>query len=314
MTLSHIHLLLNHVPTIGTVVVLGLLLLGFLRRNEHLKHVGLEVLFIVSLLTMPAYISGIGAYREIRDIEGVANLVSDVVIREHQDAALWAFGALNLAGFVGWVALWQGRRRGRPSQGVVAATFVLLVLSLAIMARAANIGGEIRHPEIHGAAEAAALAERTFIVGAINQYMTNDSPWAWPAAESVHFLGMSLSLGVLLAVNLRLLGVMRRVPFQQIHRLLPWGMLGFGVNLATGMVFVVAQPGQYVESAIFYWKVGFLLVAGANFLFLTVFGRGWAPGNFTPNIGDKFVALGSIVAWFGIVYAGRMLPFLGNAF
>ena len=62
------------------------------------------------------------------------------------------------------------------------------------------------------------------------------STWAWPAAEAVHFLGLCLSFGVLLAVNLRILGVMRQIPFADVHRLLPWGMLGFGANLITGDV------------------------------------------------------------------------------
>ena len=105
-------------------------------------------------------------------------------------------------------------------------------------------------------------------------YMVN-SPWAWPAAETVHFLGLSLSFGVLLAVNLRILGVMRQVPFADVHRLLPWGMLGFGANLITGMLFFIGQPKQYIDSAPFYWKVVFLMIAGANFLYLTVFKKAW---------------------------------------
>ena len=102
-----------------------------------------------------------------------------------------------------------------------------------------------------------------------------NSPWVWPASETVHFLGLSLSFGVLLAVNLRILGVMRRVPFADVHRLLPWGMLGFGANLITGMLFFVGQPKQYIDSAPFYWKVVFLMIAGANFLYLTVFNKAW---------------------------------------
>jgi hypothetical protein len=35
INLAHLHLLLNHIPTVGTVVALGLLLLAFARRNEH---------------------------------------------------------------------------------------------------------------------------------------------------------------------------------------------------------------------------------------------------------------------------------------
>ena len=103
-----------------------------------------------------------------------------------------------------------------------------------------------------------------------------NSSWAWPASETVHFLGLSLSFGVLLAVNLRILGVMKQVPFADVHRLLPWGMLGFGANLITGMLFFVGQPKQYIDSAPFYWKVVFLMIAGANFLYLTVFRKAWA--------------------------------------
>ena len=102
-----------------------------------------------------------------------------------------------------------------------------------------------------------------------------NSPWVWPASETVHFLGLSLSFGVLLAVNLRILGVMRQVPFADVHRLLPWGMLGFGANLITGMLFFIGQPKQYIDSAPFYWKVVFLMIAGANFLYLTVFKKAW---------------------------------------
>ena len=55
---AHLHLLLNHVPTVGSVVALGLLILALVRRNEHLKHAGLEVLFAIAVLTLPVYMSG----------------------------------------------------------------------------------------------------------------------------------------------------------------------------------------------------------------------------------------------------------------
>jgi hypothetical protein len=310
VTLSHLHLLLNHVPTVGAVVALGLLLLAFVRRNEHLKHVGLEVLFLIAVVTVPVYISGAAAHRELR---GMAEF-SETAVRAHQDAAMWGLAVMELAGFAAWIALWQFRRRGGAARGVVPATLGLLVVALAVMAWAANLGGEIRHPEIRAGAAAATEGTRQFIAPAIGQYMTNESPWAWPAAEAVHFLGMSLSIGVLLAVNLRILGVMRQVPFADVHRLLPWGMLGFGVNLVTGMLFFVASPGQYVQNVPFYWKVAFLMVAAANFLYLTVFGKAWAPGGFQARLADKVMAVSSIAAWLGILYAGRMLPFLGNAF
>jgi hypothetical protein len=308
VTLTHLHLLLNHVPTLGSVVALGLLLLAFARRNEHLKQVGLEVLFIIAILTLPLYITGAAAHRELRDQADV----SDIAIRIHQDVALAGFTITEFAGFVAWMALWQYGRYGRASRGLVPVVTLLLLASLGVMARAANLGGEIRHPEIRAAA-IADIDKEQFVAAAISRYMTN-STWAWPAAETVHFLGFTLSIGVLVAVNLRILGVMRNVPFADLHRLLPWGMLGFGVNLITGMLFFVGQPAQYVANAPFYWKVVFLVIAGANFLYLTVFRKGWATGGMYSSPADKVMAVSSIVAWLAVLYAGRMLPFLGNAF
>jgi hypothetical protein len=187
------------------------------------------------------------------------------------------------------------------------------------MARAANLGGEIRHPEILDGATIPAVDPQAFLATAISDVMVN-SPWVWPAAETIHFLGLSLSIGVLLAVNLRILGAMKSVPFAEVHRLLPWGMLGFGANLITGMMFFVGQPAQYLASSPFYWKIVFLMVAGANFLYLTVFGRAWAregpdaTTRFDASLADKAMAVGSIVAWLAVLYAGRMLPFIGRSF
>ena len=315
MNFAHLHLVLNHVPTVGAAAALGLLLLAFVRRNEHLKHAGLEVLFVIAVLTLPVFVSGVAAHQEMR---GRTDISMDAV-RIHQDAALIGFTVMEFAGFVAWVALWQCRRRDSAGRGVVPAATVLLVVALGIMGRAANLGGDIRHPEIR-AAGAAAPAEgdpKRFMTSAIARVAVYSS-WAWPAAESVHFLGLSLSFGVLLAVNLRVLGVIRQIPFADVHRLLPWGMLGFGANLITGMFFFV-QSAQYTSSALFYWKIIFLMIAGANFLYLTVFGKAWrrtegGDARFDASLADKAMAVLSIAAWLAVLYAGRMLPFLGRSF
>jgi uncharacterized membrane protein len=332
INVAHLHLLLNHVPTVGTVVALGLLLLAIIRQNEHLKHAGLEVLFAIAVVTLVAYMSGVAAHQKLRDQPGV----SDNAIRVHHDAALAGFTVLEFAGFAAWIALWQTRRRGGAVPGLVPVVTVLTVVSLALLARAANLGGEIRHPEIRAdltdgvadpadhlrqgsgesrqSGEEADVPER-FVTTAISTYMVN-STWAWPAAETVHFLGLSLSFGVLLAVNLRILGVMKRVPFADVHRLLPWGMLGFGANLITGMLFFIGQPRQYIDSAPFYWKVVFLMIAGANFLYLTVFKKAWTvdADGWDASLADKAMAVSSLFAWLAVLYGGRMLPFIGHAF
>jgi len=307
--LEHVHLLLNHVPTVGSVIALGLLIAAFIRRDEGLKLVGLEVLFAIALLTLPAYMTGVAAFTKLRNQPGV----SETAMRLHQDVALYGFSWMMLAGFIGWVALWQARRHGAAARGLVPAATVLLIVSLVVMARAANLGGDIRHPELGGIT--AHINTADFLASKISDVMVN-SPWAWPASETVHFLGLSLTFGVLLAINLRVLGAMKRVPFSDVHRLLPWGMLGFGLNLITGMLFFVGQPKQYIDSSPFYWKIEFLMIAGANFLYLTVFRKAWAADRspWTARSFDKAMAYVSMFAWLAALYCGRMLPFIGHSF
>jgi len=306
---AHLHLVLNHVPTLGAFVAVGLLLMALIRRNEALQQIGLEVLFIIALVTLPVFVTGAAARPALKN--GPA--FSDMAVRSHLDAAIAGFTVIELAGFAAWLALFQSSRRGRASRALVTTATLLLVVALLLMGRAATLGGEIRHPEMLTAeASTATIDPNQFLASRISEYMVN-SWWAWPAAETVHFLGLSLSIGVLLAVNLRILGVMRHVPFGDVHRLLPWGMLGLGVNLVTGMLFFVGQPGQYIRNAPFHWKIIFLVIAGANFLYLTVFKKGFTD-RYDPNLAEKAMAVASIASWLIVLYAGRMLPYLGNAF
>ncbi|RPH56308.1 MAG: hypothetical protein EHM89_15680, partial [Acidobacteria bacterium] len=59
--------------------------------------------------------------------------------------------------------------------------------------------------------------------------------WVWAIVESVHFLGLCLLVGAIGTFDLRLLGLVRRVPIAAVHRLIPWGLLGFAINIATGV-------------------------------------------------------------------------------
>ena len=309
---AHLHLLLNHVPTVGLAIGLGLLLLAYLRRSDHLKHASLEVLFVIALLTFPAYLSGVAAQAHIQDRPEVSAFTMEV----HHDAALLAFVFMEITGLFAWLGLWQYRRAGGPLRSTMGAVLLLSVVTMALMALAGNVGGEIRHPEILPSQVLAEAGPSTaWLKSSDISAVVTGYPWVWPAAETLHFIGMCMAFGVLLMVNLRILGMMRAVPFSSVHRLLPWGILGFGLNMITGMLFFIAASGQYVENYAFYWKVLLMGLAGANFLYLTVFDKTYAlgPGRDAGAL-DKLVAVLALGTWVGVIYWGRMLPFLGNAF
>ena len=142
-----------------------------------------------------------------------------------------------------------------------------------------------------------------------------DRNWVWPASEALHFIGLWLILGIILIVNLRLLGFMRDVPYSAVHRLLPWAALGLLINVVTGMTFVTATPDQYGENIAFLWKIVFLMIAGLDLLYITVFEGPWhVEAGQNPPLRVKIAGATAIIGWVGVMYFGRMLPFLGNAF
>jgi uncharacterized membrane protein len=311
--LAHLHLLLNHFPTIGTILGLALLLLGFVRRNDHLKKVSFEVFFLIALATLPVYESGVAAQEALKGQSGV----SETAIATHQDAALLAFMLMAITGAAAWLGLWQYRRIGRPTTATVSAVLVLSVITVALMARAANIGGDIRHPEILGGQYSSGTeTEATaWLTSASIKTFVLEHPWVWPTCETLHFLGMSLMFGVLMIVNLRLLGWMKAMSFAAVHRLLPFGILGFGINFVTGMLFFIGAPEQYTQNVAFHWKMVLLELAGLNFLVLTVFEGAWMlPAGAEAPLSDKLLAASALVLSVGVMYFGRMLPFIGNAF
>jgi hypothetical protein len=315
MTLAHVHILLNHFPTIGMIVAMGLFGLSLIWKSDDVKRASLAILFGLDVMTIAVYISGNAAWQEISALPGV----SKAAVAAHQDGALLAFAVMQLTGIAAWLGLWQYRRIARISKGIQGTVLVLGLLTLVLMSNAANIGGEIRHPEILTQADAAGRngagpARGLIDAGALGTYVTGQ-PWMWPTCETLHFVGLSLLLGVVLAVDLRMLGVMKNVSFMTLHRLLPWGILGFGINVLTGMLFFVGAPDQYTMNSAFKWKIVFVMVAAVNALYFTVIDETWllGPGDDAPMMA-KVMAASAMFLWVAVMFCGSMLPFLGNSF
>jgi hypothetical protein len=143
-------------------------------------------------------------------------------------------------------------------------------------------------------------------------------PWLWAVCESLHFMGMALLIGAVGLLDARLLGLFKGLPIAPLERLVPWGVAGFVLNLATGLVFFAGAPDQYTSNLAFWMKMGFVAVAGVNvsLFYFTGLSRRvdrLGAGEDAPMAAKAIAGL-SLFLWFGVLYWGRMLPFIGNAF
>jgi uncharacterized membrane protein len=232
VNLAHLHLLLNHFPTVGLGIALGLLLSALLTKSKDLKQASFVAFFLLGLVAIPVYLTGSAAQVVLEDQPNV----SQQVMAAHKDAALLALILMEITGLVAWIALWRFRRWHQT------AVLVLAIVTFGLMARAANIGGHIRHPEIRAAATAEPVPEwpRTAAAGAALAH----NPWVWPVFEIFHFVGLCLLFGVVLLVNLRLLGFVKGVAFADVNRLLPWAMVGLGITSSPACCSSWLLPGS----------------------------------------------------------------------
>ena len=141
--------------------------------------------------------------------------------------------------------------------------------------------------------------------------------WVWPFCETLHFFGMSVLLGTVGAVDLRVLGVAKGIPISLLDRFIPLGVIAFFVNMITGFIFIagnpVGGPMEYLTNLSLQIKMVLVLIAGINLLVFyttgihrsleTVPAEGDAPGR------AKAVAAVSLVAWVMVIVMGRFIMY-----
>ncbi|RSK24775.1 hypothetical protein [Hymenobacter metallilatus] len=140
MNEAHLHLLLNHTPILGSLFGLLVLAAGLYKANSTLVRTGLVTLLAAAVLCLPTQLSGEGAEQVAKGIPGVRLQL----IKAHEQAAELGFWALELTGAAALLGL-MARHRTRP---LALAALLGAILSVGLLARAGNLGGQIRHSEI----------------------------------------------------------------------------------------------------------------------------------------------------------------------
>ncbi|HVZ60137.1 MAG TPA: DUF6644 family protein [Terriglobales bacterium] len=141
------------------------------------------------------------------------------------------------------------------------------------------------------------------------------STWVWPFCETLHFVGLTLLIGLAGVFDLRLMGFLKRVPMVAVMEFMPWAVAGFFINLVTGTIFFIGHPELYSGNPAWWGKVTSLLIAGFNAIFFQIaLSKKMLAAEPGQEVPFAFKAVGaiSLLAWFGVLYFGRMLPYLGG--
>lgn len=144
---AHLHLLVNHVPILGSIFALCLFVASYFTSADVLRRTAFVVLIASALAGVAADLSGDSAEDAIRGFPGVKR----EAIHEHEEIAdkayllAGALGVLSLGALIYW--------RRRPIPGSVAAVSVVATAVVAgMMAYTGLLGGQIRHTEVRSGA------------------------------------------------------------------------------------------------------------------------------------------------------------------
>jgi hypothetical protein len=203
----------------------------------------------------------------------------------------------------------------RPARLNLLAVLLFASATAGLMAIAGNTGGDIRHAEIVSQPETTSLVGNlgAKLIVFTQHFVIDSSMWVWPILEDLHFIGLILLLGAIGVVNLRVLGFLRQLPVGPLHRFIPWGIGGFGINVITGFLFYIGMPGFYNMNVVFQLKMFTILLAGATLLLFyctSAFRKleNLGPGDDAPAFA-KFIAVTSIILWIAVIVLGRYIPF-----
>ncbi|HYR92544.1 MAG TPA: hypothetical protein VE422_51360 [Terriglobia bacterium] len=315
LNLAHLHLLLNHWPIIGTFIGVGLFVVALIAKSEDLKKASLGVFSIIALFAIPTYTSGNAAYEVIRREETITKTMVDA----HQGAALMSFIFMEITGAFAWLGLWQYRRVSRPASYTLPAVLFFSVVSVGLLTITGNTGGDIRHPEIRSGQETTSFVSSigSALFSSTQHMVTDASRWVWPVLEDLHFLGLTLLLGTLGLLDLRILGFFKPLRLAPLVKFVPWAIAGFVMNMITGFLFFVGMPFFYAYNFDFHMKMFGVLFAGVNILllFCTDAFRECDQLGATEEAPAlaKFFAATSIFLVVAVIILGRYMPFFEDS-
>lgn len=151
------------------------------------------------------------------------------------------------------------------------------------------------------------LEQRSFAVAIAK------SIWLFPIIETVHVLGLSVVVGSVLMMDLRLLGLgsRQRTVSEVLSSALPWTWSAFLVTLTAGSLLFSSKATTYYANLPFRIKLGCLALAATNMLVFH-FGVGRDMSRWdrsTPPVAARVAGAISLVLWVMIVASGRWIGF-----
>jgi len=138
------------------------------------------------------------------------------------------------------------------------------------------------------------------------------SLWSFPGILLLHTYGMAILVGVIVAIDLKILGLAPALPLAPLGRFLPLVWVAFWLNAITGTILLVADATTKMTNPDFGIKMAFIAFAVMNQRMIERRVLRDPEVDKRPfSSSAKMLAVASLVCWLGAITAGRLLAYVG---
>jgi len=142
-----------------------------------------------------------------------------------------------------------------------------------------------------------------------------ESRYAFPVIEGTHLLGLAISVGLIILIDLRLVGLLLRdVPARTlVTQLRPYALWGYAIVVISGVLLLWSEATSVIASPAWTFKWIFMALAGINALYFEfiVARRPLVDGDQGALPRDlKAAGLASISLWTLVIVCGRLIAYL----
>lgn len=153
---AHLHMVVNHFPIIGTILGLGILIMGMILKNNSVKNTAYFLFIVAAVFAAFSMATGEGAEELVEDMPSVGKQI----IHEHEEIAeklaivLYVLGATSLGG------LFLSYKNHSKANLISYIALVVALVGVYFAQQTGTTGGEIRHTEIRANADQTSGGER----------------------------------------------------------------------------------------------------------------------------------------------------------
>ena len=141
---AHLHMVVNHFPIIGTILGLGILIVGIILKNNSVKNTAYALFIVAALFALASIATGDGAEELVEDMPNIGKRI----IHEHEEIAeklaivLYLLGAISILGIV------LNLKNHSKAKFISFVAVIVAIVGAYFTILAGTSGGEIRHTEI----------------------------------------------------------------------------------------------------------------------------------------------------------------------